>query len=182
MSFSSIQLRGEKLGVFEVVIIASVGRSFEVARMNARFLLTMMLPLVTAACSIRMSQPAHDAEAIRALDAGWARSYQVHDTAYAIQLFADDLVVTATNGALKTKQGELADIRPNPSVKMDYFRTSDVKIRMLDGGAVVTGLAQWSFTSNGRPSQVARRYTAVYARGGPLGSQMVALHIGRAPE
>jgi ketosteroid isomerase-like protein len=135
-----------------------------------------------AACSVRVSRPAENADAIRALDAGWARSYQVHDTAYAIQLFADDMVVTATNGSLKNKQGELADIRPSPNLKMDYFRTKDVNVRMLEGGAVVTGLAEWSFTFNGRASQVARRYTSVFARGGPLGYQIVALHIGRAPE
>lgn len=129
-----------------------------------------------------IAQTATPETEVRALDAGWARSYQVHDTAYAISLFADDMLVTATNGSLKNKNGELADIRPNPDLKMDYFRTRDVNVRMMQNAAVVTGLAEWSFTYKGRASQVARRYTAVYERGGPLGWRIIALHIGRAPE
>ena len=138
---------------------------------------------VFAVTGVSLAQSTASAESeVRALDAGWARSYQVHDTAYAISLFADDIVITATNGSLKNKNGELGDIRPNPNLKMDYFRTRDVKVRVMQGAAAVTGLAEWSFTFNGRPSQVARRYTAVYERGGPLGWRIVALHIGRAPE
>jgi ketosteroid isomerase-like protein len=138
---------------------------------------------VLAVTGIAVGQTTATAETeVRALDAGWARSYQVHDTAYAISLFADDIVITATNGNLKNKNGELADIRPNPNLKMDFFRTKDVNVRVMQGAAVVTGQAEWSFTFNGRPSQVARRYTAVYERGGPLGWRIVALHIGRAPE
>jgi ketosteroid isomerase-like protein len=138
---------------------------------------------VTTATSVSAGQTPATAESeVRALDAGWARSYQVHDTAYAISLFADDVVITATNGSLKNKNGELADIRPNANLKMDYFRTKDVNVRVMQGAAVVTGLAEWSFTFNGRPSQVTRRYTAVYEKGGPLGWRIVAMHIGRAPE
>lgn len=138
---------------------------------------------VFAVAGASFAQSTANAESeVRALDAGWARSYQVHDTAYAISLFDDDIVITATNGSLKNKSGELGDIRPNPNLKMDYFRTRDVKVRVMQGAAVVTGLAEWSFTFNARPSQVARRYTAVYERGGPLGWRIVALHIGRAPE
>jgi ketosteroid isomerase-like protein len=140
----------------------------------------LLFLLLAATATASAQQTAIDS--VRTLDAGWARAYQVHDTAYALQLFADDLVMTSTNGALKDKQGELADIRPQTNLKMDFFRTRDVKVRVYDGAAVVTGLAEWSFTFNGRASQVARRYTSVYARGGPLGWRMVALHIGRAPE
>jgi ketosteroid isomerase-like protein len=151
--------------------------------MTRRAHLILLAALLSgAACSVRVAQPAQDAEKIRALDAGWARSYQVHDTAYALQLMAGDFFMTATDGSTKDRQRELADIRANPDLKMDYFRTRDVAVRMLDGGAVVTGRAEWSFTFKGRASQVARRYTAVYARGGPLGYRLVTLHIGRAPE
>lgn len=120
-------------------------------------------------------------EAVRALDSGWARSYAVHDTAYALQLFSDDIVVTATNGSTKTRAGELADIRPQTGLAMKYFRTRDAQVRVYSDAAVVTGLAEWSFTMNDRASEVSRRYTATYVRGGPLGWKMVALHIGRAP-
>jgi hypothetical protein len=39
--------------------------------------------------------------AIHALDSAWARAYATHDTSLALQLFADDVVVTSVSGALK---------------------------------------------------------------------------------
>ena len=122
------------------------------------------------------------ADSIRALDAAWARSYATHDTTLALDLFADDFVATSTNGTLKDWRGELADIRPQPGLVMDYFRTHDVVVRMHGRTVVVTGLAEWKFTFNGRVSEVRRRYTSVFVPGGPLGWRMAALHIGRTPE
>jgi ketosteroid isomerase-like protein len=134
-------------------------------------------------CAAHTNLSAQDTTRIRELDAAWARAYQVHDTAFAIQLMADDFFMTSTNGSTKNKQRELGDIRPSPNWKVDYFRTADVRIRPFEGGAVVTGRLEWSTTGNdGRSTPVARRYTAVYARGGPLGYQIVALHVGQAPQ
>lgn len=121
------------------------------------------------------------ASALRALDSAWARAYAEHDTSLALALFADDLVVTSTNGTLKDKGGELEDVRPRPNLQMAYFRTSDVAVRVYEGAAVVTGLAEWRFTMNGNTNDARRRYTSVWIRGGPRGWRMVALHIGRAP-
>ena len=125
---------------------------------------------------------AQDTLRIRQLDAQWARAYQVNDTAFAIQLMSDDFFMTSTDGSTKNKEKELGDIRPSPNWKVDYFRSADVRVRPFDGGAVVTGRLEWSTTSNGKSNPVARRYTAVYARGGPLGYQLVALHVGRSPQ
>lgn len=115
------------------------------------------------------------------LDSAWARSYATSDTALASRLFDDSLIVTSGTGRLKNKKGEMADVGPaQPGFQIHYFRTSDVRVRSV--GGVVTGLAEWSWTFNGRTATTRRRYTAVYARGGPLGWSMVALHIGPAPE
>lgn len=130
--------------------------------------------------SAAMGQAA--ADSIRKLDSAWARSYATHDTALAIALFADDLVVTSGSGTLKNKQEELGDVRPQAGLQMSYFRTRDVQVRVHGGAAVAIGLLEWEFTFNGRQSNMRRRYTAVYARGGPLGWRMMALHIGRAPD
>jgi len=121
------------------------------------------------------------ADSVHMLDAAWAYAYASHDTTFAKKLFANDLVVTSLNGTTKNKAGELADVRPTPDLKMDYFRTDSVKVRVYDKAAVVTGLAEWRFTYRGQPSVNRRRYTAVYVRGGPLRWRMVALHLGRAP-
>ena len=119
-------------------------------------------------------------DSLLALDSAWARSYATADTALANKLFDDSLIVTSGNGRLKDKKGEMADVGPlQPGFQIHYFRTSDVRVQPRAG--VVTGLAEWSWTFNERTSTTRRRYTAVYARGGPLGWRMAALHIGPAP-
>ena len=124
----------------------------------------------------RQSQP-QDSAALRSLDARWARSYAEHDTAFALALFAEEIAVTAANGNVKTKQGELADVRAQPGLVMDFFRTRDVNVRTFGDAGVVNGLAEWSFTWNGRKGTNARHYIATYARGGPLGWRMVSLQL-----
>ena len=121
-------------------------------------------------------------DSIRTLDSAWARAYATHDTSMAQALFARDLVVTSASGALKDREGEMADIRPLPGLQMHFFRTRDVVVHLHPAAAVVTGLAEWEFSYNGRVSSLRRRYTAVYVRGGPLGWQLAALHLGPAPE
>jgi CubicO group peptidase (beta-lactamase class C family)/ketosteroid isomerase-like protein len=122
-------------------------------------------------------------DTIRKLDSAWARSYAVHDTALALALFDDEIVITSTDGLLKNREQELADIRPAAGFVMEYFRTRDQLVRVIgDEAAVVQGLAEWRFQYNGKTNEVRRRYTSVFARGGMLGWRMVALHIGRAPD
>jgi len=122
------------------------------------------------------------ADTLRQLDSAWARSYATNDTVLAGKLFDDSLIVTSGPGRLKGKKGEMADVGPTPGGQIHYFRTRDVVARAYGTAGVVIGLAEWSFTYNGRTGDYRRRYTAVYARGGPLGWRMVALHIGPAPD
>jgi ketosteroid isomerase-like protein len=143
----------------------------------------VLLSIAAAICVSTSSGFAQDPTAvIRGLDSAWARAYATHDTTLALSLFAENLVVTSVGGALKDRAGELADIRAQPDLKMEYFRTSDFAVRIHEGTAVVTGLAEWRYTSKGQVSNPRRRYTAVYVKGGPLGWRMLALHMGRAPE
>ena len=138
--------------------------------------------LVAAVLVLATSSSAQSTEAsVRRADSAWARSYAEHDTVTARALFDDRLIVTSGAGTIKTKDGELADVRPTAGLQMHFFRTSEQQVRMLGTSAVVAGLAEWSFAYNGRTSTVRRRYTAVYAQGGQLDWTMVALHIGPAP-
>jgi ketosteroid isomerase-like protein len=119
--------------------------------------------------------------AVRKLDSAWARSYQTHDTVTARQIFAPDLFVTATNGSQKDREGEVADVRPYPGMTVNYFRSANQQVRCTGDACAVAGLLEWETVSNGRTNALRRRYTATYARGGPMGWQMIALHIGQAP-
>lgn len=141
-----------------------------------RFVVIALLATLVTKASAQASE-----ESIRRADSAWARSYAQHDTVTAKALFDDRLIVTSGTGALKNKEGELADVRPTAGLQMHYFRTSDQQVRMLGTSAVIAGLAEWSFTYNGRTSTIRRRYTAMYAQGGQLGWSMIALQIGPAP-
>lgn len=112
----------------------------------------------------------NDEATVRALDSLWSRMYAMHDTAAALQLYADGLVFVSANGNTKTRAQELADIRATPGLKMDYFRSTPTAVRVYDRLALVTGDAEWSFSMSGGPARrVQRGYTAIYVRGGPLG-------------
>ena len=147
-----------------------------------RRLLLFAVSCASLAAPVSAQSPGRTtSDTLRHLDSLWAQSYATNDTALAAKLFDDSLIVTGGNGRLKDKKGEMADVGPaQPGFQIHYFRTSDVRVQPRPG--VVTGLAEWSWTFNGKTSLTRRRYTAVYARGGPLGWRMVALHIGLAPE
>jgi len=145
---------------------------------HSRFLLLAALAMSGSAAN---GQAVVDS--VRALDSTWANSYATHDTVFARAILAEDIVITATNGSLKSREDEIGDVRPSPGFTVDYFRSKDPKVRVFGGQtAVVAGLLEWSLINNGRTNVVRRRYTATYVRGGPLGWKMVALHIGRAPD
>lgn len=134
--------------------------------------------LATLVAPLRAQTPI---DTVRMLDSAWARSYGTHDTALALALLADDLVMTGSNGTRKTKTDELRDVRPYPGLRMHYFRTTSVDIKLHGDAAIVVGVAEWEFTMEGRASAYRRSYTAVYVRGGPLHWRIVGLHMGNAP-
>lgn len=154
-----------------------VDAQLEFARDNAGAVTSVTLVQNGGRMGGRKEQP--DTALVR-MDSLWARSYAINDTATAIQLMADDFFMTATNGAVKNKAAELADVRPSPNLRVQYFRTEQVRTRSYGTTGVVTGIVQWAVEQNGATRTLRRRYTAVYSRGGPLGWQLVTLHMGAA--
>ena len=136
--------------------------------------------LLMLSLPVALSGQSPAVDSIARLDSAWARSYAVHDTATALAIFASDLVVVGGNGALKNREGELRDIRPQAGLKMHYFRTSEVTIRCYASACAVVGVAEWEFEFNGRVDVTRRRYSATWVRGGPRGWQMVTLTISPA--
>jgi hypothetical protein len=152
-----------------------------------RVVTTAVIALGLAACgrSRASEQPAPRAnpvvDSILTLDRAWARSYATHDTALAMALFDRELSATSSAGVQKGWAGELADVRPQAGLTMHYFRTTNAAVKLHERTAIVTGIAEWSFTFNGRQNALRRSYTTVWLPGGPLGWRMVALHLGAAP-
>ena len=137
--------------------------------------------LFLACAAAAQAQTRTPADTVRQLDARWARMYAENDTVTAGNLYADDLIFTSTDGSLKDKAREMGDVRATPGLTLHYFRTRDTQVRVFGTGAVAAGVAEWAFTMNGQRNDARRRYTMVYARGGPLGWRVIAVHMGRAP-
>jgi ketosteroid isomerase-like protein len=141
-------------------------------------------PLIVAAILSAVAEVAlaqDGAAAIRRLDSLWAQMYARQDTALALQLYADDLVFTSANGNRKTRQQELADVRPQPGLTMEFFRTTPSEVSLRDSTAVVSGVAEWRFVWNGQAREIRRTYTIGYARGGPLGWRIRTVQMGATP-
>jgi len=145
-----------------------------------RGLPAMALGCALLACATVAQAQSPAMDSVARLDSAWARSYAVHDTATAQALFASDLVVVGGTGSLKNREGELRDVRPQTGLRMHYFRTQQVTVRCYTGACAVVGVAEWEFEFNGRVDATRRRYSATWVRGGPLGWQMVTLHISPA--
>ena len=140
---------------------------------------TLPLALLLAAPQLMRAQAS--ADSVRALDARWAAAYGTHDTVFALAAMSPAFVMTSTNGSQKDRATELGDVRPSAGLTVHYFRSADVQVHMHGNAAVVTGRLEWSTTFNGRTGDIRRRYTATWVRGGALGWQLVALHVGNSP-
>ena len=143
---------------------------------------TLLIVGTLACASVRPGSVKTSASTLAQADSIWARNYMTHDTTTALRLMSDDFYMTSSNGRVKDRATEIADIRPAAGLTMQYFRTEDVRVRDYGDAGVVTGTASWAFDMNGRSSSVRRRYTAMYKRGGSLGWELVALHMGAAPQ
>lgn len=115
---------------------------------------------------------------ILALNQKWADAMVSGDMAALDRLFDDGLTVTAGNGSTRGKTEEMNDSKPRPDLKTYFFNTEDVKVRVYDDSAVVTGTAKWKINSGGKDVDNEVRYMSVYAK--QKGDwRMVALHVTR---
>jgi len=106
-------------------------------------------------------------EQILALNHAWAEAITKADAAALNRLFANDMIVTSGNGTIRDKAGEIKDAAgaPDPDFSWTHpFTTEDVRVKIYEETAVVTGLAKWGFKYKGQQANQERRYTHVYVR------------------
>ena len=102
---------------------------------------------------------------ILSLNREWADAMVRGDRATLERIFSDDMIVTASNGSVRGKQGELGDASGgDSSIKTYFFNTEDVRVRVYKDAAVLTGHAKWRINVQGRDVDHERRYTCVYAK------------------
>lgn len=119
--------------------------------------------------------------AVRAADAVWARANASGDIEAIQRLFHPALIVVSGAGAIRTRDQELDEIRPNPAMTTHFFRTDDVSVRMCGAAALVVGHARWRITYQGRDIDHSRRYTSIYSRRNGLWQMMHLQVSGRMP-
>jgi hypothetical protein len=170
--------RSAVFGLTKEAVVLSYGRPIPRTHMH-RFVILFVAVLLTAP-GLSAAQSS-DSVAIHRLDSLWARMYQQHDTIAALELYSERLAFTSANGARKTREQELHDVRPAPGLVMQYFRTTPSEIRVQGNRATVSGAAEWAFTMGGRERSVRRGYAIEYERGGPLGWQIVAVTMKAQP-
>jgi ketosteroid isomerase-like protein len=142
-----------------------------------RFAVIVSFALISSAAQAQSSAEA----SVRRVDSLWAQMYAKQDTVLALAIYDPKLVFTSANGALKTREQEMADVRPTPGLVMSYFRTNVERVVVRGDTADVTGSAEWKFTWNGSDRTVKRTYSMTHLRGGTHGWRIVAVRMGNAP-
>lgn len=132
--------------------------------------------IILLICSVAYSQTedkgsnriGKDEQEVIALNRAWANAITKGDAAALDRLFADDIIVTAGNGGIRDKAGEIKDAAPatpDPDFTwMQPFTTEDVRVKIYENAAVVTGLAKWGFKYKGQEINQERRYTHLYVK------------------
>jgi ketosteroid isomerase-like protein len=150
-----------------------------------RKLTRLIAIILVVSCSTlaqtQTNKPSKAEQQILALNRKWTDSMVNGNVAALERLFDDDLIVTAGNGKVRGKAGELEDVKPTPDLKTYFFNTDDVRVRVYGDAAVVTGHAKWRINYKGKDIDNERRYMSVYAkRNGRW--RMVALQMTRFPQ
>lgn len=122
-----------------------------------------------------------DEQQVLAANREWADAMVRGDAAALGRLFHDELIVTSGNATVRGKAEEMKDAGPSADIKTYFFNTDDVRVRVYDDAAIVTGHAKWRINYKGRDIDNERRYTSVYVKDKGRW-RMVALQVTRLPQ
>lgn len=119
------------------------------------------------------SQGADEAE-LQRLETAWNDAHMRGDAAALDRLFADDLVVQVPGMRAMTKSDSLG-VFASGRMKFDRYESSETKVRLYGGTAVVTGRIRRSRTNGGSTYEDDWRFTKVYHRNA-TSWQVVSFH------
>jgi ketosteroid isomerase-like protein len=138
-------------------------------RISPALSLCLLAPL-----AIRVSaQEKSDAATVRALESKWVDAYKQRQIATVASLLADDYVITLEDGSTYGKVGFIS--YNAGSLRVDVAEASDLKIRMHDNIAVVTGAYHEKGVLAGKPYDYHDRLTDVWMKTGGKW-QLIASH------
>src|SRR5436190_24291336 len=105
--------------------------------MRAQMLWTLALCLLGCFAVRNLAQEKSDVASIRTLELKWVDAYKQRQIATVASLLADDYVITLEDGSTYGKVGFMS--YNAGSLRVDVAEVSDLKIRMHESIAVVTG-------------------------------------------
>ena len=142
------------------------------------FLAAIIIVTGSLSAVARNPRESDDAAELSRLEQVWNEAY-IHGNIEPLeQLLADDLVVTMTDMAVLTKAQSIGLLRSG-HLKFPRYETSDIRIRVYNDAAVVTGRLQRTRTVNGNNVDDDWRFTKVYVRRARKW-QVVAWHASTA--
>ena len=124
-----------------------------------------------------------DERAIRDIEQTYRDAVLRQDVTALDRILADDFVATSSRGEIRNKAQEVADIKPaqpSPDFVTEGFDLDDIKVRVFDNTAVVTGRSVLKVKYKGQSNTATFRYTRVYVKR-KGGWQAVAQQLTRLP-
>ena len=128
---------------------------------NAIFLFVLMVPAPTMMFS--QSSVESDTSELQRLEQIWNESHERGDADALEALWADDMEVAVPKMAVMQKADVLRFARSG-RMKFLHYQTSDIRIRLYDNAAVVTGRLQRTRSMNGQEISDDWRFTKTYVR------------------
>jgi len=129
--------------------------------LDSRIITTVMVAvLLPAACRVIATElPPDLAKAMRDYD----RANIGSDIPSLERLFADDYVLVNSDASVENKQQAIADFRV-PGFRIDPYVLTETMQKAWDGGAVIGGIVQLSWTQGGKRQQRRIRIAHVWAK------------------
>src|SRR6201984_480205 len=117
--------------------------------MRAGIFSTLALCLLGCFAVRDLAQEKSDATSIRALESKWVDAYKQRQIATVASLLAEDYVITVEDG---TTYGKVGFISYNAGpLRVDVAELGDIRIRVHENIAIVTGSYHERGVQNGKP-------------------------------
>ena len=141
--------------------------------MRVRLLLIIAVVLLGCFVLRTLAQDRMDEAGVRALESKFSDAYKQRQASALASLLAEDYVITMEDGAVYSKIGFISyNMGP---LRVDSAELSDLRVRLHDNVAVVTGAYHERGQSSGKPYDFQDRLTDVWMRTGGKW-QLIASH------
>lgn len=124
-------------------------------------LIVALLALGASDSATTQNRPDTASSKILALESKWNAAYMRGDIVAMDSLLADDFVITQEDGSTFSKSGYIAH-NGNSTLHVQISDMSDLRVRMHNNTAVVTGAYHEKGTSKGKPYEFHDRFTDVW--------------------